>query len=278
VGRVISGIHAAAKLRQDIKSMIDVKNPPHLGVILYSDDHASKLYIKKKQEACAEVGIKSTLIRPRTKAQLFKTIHRLNDDKEYHGIIVQLPLPKQINVHTVFDNINPLKDVDAFHPSNIGLLLQGRPRFIPCTPHGIQYLLSYHNIGTVGKKIVIINRSDIVGKPLAALLMQDQLNANGTVVVCHDKTPRPILYELCLSADIIITAVGRPNFLTPNMVTSESVVVDVAINRVDGKIVGDAHKNVCQKVQAITPVPGGVGPMTVAMLLYNTAMACRAIA
>jgi methylenetetrahydrofolate dehydrogenase (NADP+)/methenyltetrahydrofolate cyclohydrolase len=204
---------------------------------------------------------------------LLSTIHYLNDDPAIHGILVQLPLPPCINQHLVFDAINPLKDVDVFSPVNVGLLLQGRPRLIPCTPQGIQELLLRSRIAIAGKKVAIINRSDIVGKPLHALLIQDDgKRANATVTLCHDGTPPEILKEVCLAADIIVVAVGIPNFLTEDMVHRNSVVVDVGINRVEGskKIVGDVEPQVWNKALACSGVPGGVGPMTVTMLLRNT--------
>lgn len=268
--RILNGITIANQLKQEMKKELENRDPPHLGVILCSDDPASQLYVRKKQEACAEVGIKSTLIRP-TKSPL-EVIDDLNNDPTYHGILVQLPLPKSINLtpHAVFDRINPFKDVDVFSPVNVGLLLQGRPRFIPCTPQGIQHLLTRSDIRIEGKKVVIINRSDIVGKPLSALLIQDHSEANATVCLCHDRTPPTRLKEVCLAADIIVVAVGKPSFLTPDMVNERSIVIDVGINRMNGKVVGDVADGVAEKVAAITPVPGGVGPMTVTMLLRNT--------
>lgn len=259
--------------------------PPCLAVVLCTEDPASSLYVKRKQDACKEVGITSYLVRPfeggienwtRPKDHLLATIDYLNRDSSVHGVLVQLPLPKGIDQYEVFDRIDPLKDVDVFNPVNVGLLLQGRPRFNPCTPAGIQELLTRHGIEIAGKKVCIINRSDVVGKPLHAMLIQNHDQANATVTLCHDRTPPSRLREACLVSDIIVVAVGKPGFLTADMVPAGAVVVDVGINRVEGskKIVGDSDfENVSKVAGWITPVPGGVGPMTVTMLLQNTLMA-----
>lgn len=281
--QILNGNNIAAQIRREMKIALSSRQltPPTLAVLLCSEDPASKIYVRKKAEACAEVGINSFLVCPfengiqnwsDPKERLLKTIGRLNSDTNVHGILVQLPLPKELNLsyHDVFDHIDPLKDVDVLNPINTGLLLQGRPRFIPCTPHGIQELLTRSGVEIEGKKVAIINRSDIVGKPLQALLIQDRKEANATVTICHDRTPPQRLQDVCQSADIIVVAVGKKNFLTANMVNKNSVVVDVGINRIDGKLVGDVHPDVYGIVAAYSPVPGGVGPMTVTMLLHNT--------
>jgi methylenetetrahydrofolate dehydrogenase (NADP+)/methenyltetrahydrofolate cyclohydrolase len=203
---------------------------------------------------------------------IFKLLDWLNEDCSIHGILVQLPLPKEIDQYQVFDHINPLKDVDVFVPENVGLLLQGRPRFVPCTPAAIQELLTRNKIPIEGKKVTIINRSDVVGKPLKSLLIQNNEQANATVTICHDHTPPELLRDTCLASDIIVVAVGKPKFLTAEMVPVGAVVVDVGINRIEGsnKIVGDVDfEAVSGKASWISPVPGGVGPMTISCLLKN---------
>lgn len=281
--QILDGVAIAKAIRSEIQQKISGRGPigpkPCLAVVLCSDDPASEIYVNKKREACLEVGINSLLIRPfeggienwfDPMGHLLSTIEWLNEDRSVHGILVQLPLPSCLDQRTVFDNINPVKDVDVFSPTNVGLLLQGRPRFIPCTPQGIQELLTRSGVQIAGKQVAIINRSDIVGKPLGALLIQDHGEANATVVTCHDHTPPDRLKQVCLSSDIIVVAVGKPNFLTADMVPEGAVVVDVGINRVDKKVVGDVHPDVHAKVAAYSPVPGGVGPCTVACLLKNT--------
>lgn len=279
VARILDGTRIAAQIRAEIKGEVICGPSPHLAVVLCSDDPASQVYVRKKQEACAEVGIGSFLIRPfeggienwpTPMAHLLSTIKYLNEDPAINGILVQLPLPAPLDHHTVFDAINPLKDVDVFSPTNVGLLLQGRPRFVPCTPRAIQQLLARSGVRITGRQVAIINRSDIVGKPLSALLIQDQVEANATVVTCHDRTPPERLKQICLSSDIIVVAVGKAGFLTPDMVPEGAVVVDVGINRVGKQIVGDVDSGVAEKASWISPVPGGVGPLTVTMLLKNT--------
>ena len=282
MAKLLDGQKISDQIRNEIKDELLCRVPPCLAVVLCTDDPASEIYVQRKQKACEEVGITTFLLRPfqggldkweHQEEHLLSTIDYLNNDPAVHGILVQLPLPRGINQHWVFDRINPLKDVDVFNPTNVGLLLQGRPRLIPCTPQGIQELLLRSGIPIAGKKVAIINRSDIVGKPLNALLIQDDgQRANATVVLCHDRTPPERLKEVCLASDIIVVAVGIPNFLTEDMVHEKSIVVDVGINRKEGskKIVGDVHPAVHDKVFAYSPVPGGVGPMTVTMLLRNT--------
>lgn len=282
MAKLLDGKKIAQDIRNEIAhELINTKIPLCLAVVLCTNDPASKIYVDRKRKACEEVGITTFLIKPfqggldkwdHHTEHLLSTIEYLNNDPAVHGILVQLPLPFSINQHLIFDHINPLKDVDVFNPVNVGLLLQGRPRLIPCTPQGIQELLIRSNIPIAGKKVAIINRSDIVGKPLNALLIQDDGNrANATVTLCHDRTPPDTLKSICLSSDIIVVAVGIPNFLTEDMVHDKSVVVDVGINRIEGsnKIVGDVHPAVYDKVFAYSPVPNGVGPLTVCSLLKN---------
>lgn len=288
MAKILDGKLAAKEIRSQVKDEIDIKRPLHgqpcLAVVLSSEDPASKLYVRKKREACEEVGITSFLVKPFEGGtdqwtdpyhHLMSTIQYLNDDCAVHGILVQLPLPASLKQYQydVFDAINPMKDVDVFSPTNVGLLSQGRPRFIPCTPQGIQELLTRFNVEISGKQVCVISRSDIVGKPLSALLIQDDGNkANATVVTCHDRTPPELLKQVCLTSDIIVVAVGQPNFLTPDLVQEGAVVVDVGINRLEltNKIVGDVDPLVYDKVYAYTPVPGGCGPMTICGLLKNT--------
>lgn len=283
--QILDGNAIAATIRSEIKSEIAQRNrmAPCLAVVLCSNDPASEIYVRKKQEACAEVGINSFLIKPfqggienwfDPMGHLISTIKWLNEDNSVHGILVQLPLPKPLESSKIFDVINPLKDVDVFSPTNVGLLLQGRPRYVPCTPQAIQELLTRSGVQIAGKQVAIINRSDIVGKPLSALLVQDHGEANATVVTCHDQTPPERLKQVCLSSDIIVVAVGKAGFLTADMVPEGAVVVDVGINRVGKKIVGDTDfEAVSQKTSWISPVPGGVGPVVVSCLLKNTILA-----
>jgi methylenetetrahydrofolate dehydrogenase (NADP+)/methenyltetrahydrofolate cyclohydrolase len=301
VAILLDGNKLSDEIRAEIKCEIDsrkinghwhtthshweVKPAPCLAVVLCSQDPASEVYVRRKQEACKAVGINSFVTRPfesglenwyNPMGHLLELIEWMNNEDAIQGILVQLPLPEPLCKYKVFDAICPMKDVDVFSPENVGLLLQGRPRFVPCTPAGIQELLSRNKIPIKGKKVCIINRSDIVGKPLKALLVQDNEYANATVTMCHDNTPPDRLKEVCLASDIIVVAVGKQNFLTEDMVPEGAVVVDVGINRVEGtkKIVGDVdYERVLPKVSAITPVPGGVGPMTVTMLLRNTVKA-----
>jgi methylenetetrahydrofolate dehydrogenase (NADP+) / methenyltetrahydrofolate cyclohydrolase len=283
--KILDGLKAAADIKAELKREVaQMAVPPCLGVVLCSDDPASELYVRKKQDACAEVGITSRLVRPLASVmargtpidRLLADIKALNGNPSITGVLVQLPLGCGLNPHSVFDCIDPEKDVDVFSPVNVGLLLQGRPRFLPCTPSGIRELLVRNGIEIEGKKVCIINRSDVVGKPLHAMLIQNNTQANATVTLCHDRTPPDRLREICLRSDIIVVAVGKPGFLTADMVPDGAVVVDVGISRVEGskKIVGDVDFAAVAEVAGwISPVPGGVGPMTVAMLLRNTVAA-----
>jgi methylenetetrahydrofolate dehydrogenase (NADP+)/methenyltetrahydrofolate cyclohydrolase len=251
---------------------------PHLAAVLVGDDPASAVYVRNKQRACSEAGIRSTLhpLRPDTSQQsLLELIAALNRATDVHGILVQLPLPGQIDEATVLDAVHPLKDVDCFHPENVGLLWQGRPRFQPCTPAGCQRLLLESGVTTAGAQAVVLGRSEIVGKPMAALLLARGPGGDATVTVCHSRTRD--LAQITRQADILIAAVGQPRLVSAAMVKPGAVVIDVGIHRLaDGSLVGDVDfEPVSLVASAITPVPGGVGPMTIALLLENTLAAAR---
>ena len=250
---------------------------PCLVAVLVGENPASEVYVRNKQKTCEKVGMTSRLERlPATSRpeELLDLIGRLNADPSVHGILVQLPLPNGWDTNQVLDAVSPAKDVDAFGPENVGLICQGRPRFLPCTPHGVLQLLARYNIEVSGKHAVVVGRSDIVGKPLAMLLMQrtgplGEKVANATVTVCHSQTKN--LAEITKQADILIVAIGRANAITETHVKPGAVVIDVGINRTDIGLVGDVDFESARKVaSAITPVPGGVGPLTIAMLLKNT--------
>jgi len=260
---------------QTMTNILEKNVQPRLDVILVGDDKASEIYVKKKQEACNEVGIDSEIHRfsESEEIEACQKIIYLGEHYKVSGILIQLPLPPSWNINRVFDLIDPRKDVDVFSPVNVGLLVQNRPRFLPPTPLAVQKLIVDYGLTFKGKHVVVINRSNVVGKPLSSMLIQDNVFANATVTVCHDNTPHEILKQICLSADIIVVAVGIPNFLTPDMVKEHQVIIDVGITRQGKKIVGDADPSIKEKVFAISPVPGGVGPMTVAMLLHNTVQA-----
>jgi len=257
---------------------------PGLAAILVGDDPASAIYVRNKRRACDEVGMVSdTLLLPAdsTNEQVLECVQRLNDDPRFHGILVQLPLPPQVNERLIMESLDPGKDVDGLHPFNVGKLVQGRADFVPGTPAGIQQILLRNGHDPAGANVVICGRSDIVGKPLAILLMQRADGANATVTVCHTRTKN--LAEITRQADILVAAIGSPNVITADMVKEGAVVIDVGINRVDDasrksgyRLVGDVDfAAVSEEASAITPVPGGVGPMTIAMLLVNTLTATR---
>ncbi len=259
------------------------KKAPHLAAVLVGSDGASETYVASKVKNCEEIGFKSTLIRLDAtidEAVLIATIQQLNADDDVDGILVQLPLPKQISEAKIISLIDPGKDVDGFHPMSVGKMVQGLPTFIPATPYGIMLMLEHYNIETKGKHAVVIGRSNIVGRPISILLNRNTNPGNCTVTVCHSHTPN--LKEICLQADIIVAALGRPKFLTADMVKENAVVVDVGITRVPDaskksgfSIKGDVDfENVAPKCSYITPVPGGVGLMTIAALLMNTYNAC----
>jgi methylenetetrahydrofolate dehydrogenase (NADP+)/methenyltetrahydrofolate cyclohydrolase len=279
---LIDGKKIAEDIQEEIK--LHLKNSkgrkPCLAVVLVGDHPASKIYIARKTKACAEVGIDSLKIvlpSETSQSQLLETIEKLNTDNVVDGILVQLPLPAQINPKVITEAISPSKDVDGFHPLNVGKMLIGETDgFFPCTPLGISILLDRCQIDVSGKNALILGRSNIVGKPMAAILMQNQKYGNATVTIAHSQTKN--IKELCLQADLIITAMGNPLFLKKDMVKEGVIIVDVGINKLDDssrkagyRIVGDADfDNLQDKCSYITPVPGGVGPMTIAMLLSNT--------
>lgn len=250
---------------------------PQLATVLVGEDPASAVYVRNKHVACEKVGFRNqqhTLPATTSQAELLELVGRLNADPAVHGILVQLPLPEQIDEQVILDSVHPLKDVDAFHPENVGLIVQGRPRFLPCTPAGVQVLLRESGVDVDGAHVVVIGRSEIVGKPMGMILVQKGETANATVTICHSRTRH--LPTIVRTADIIVAAIGRPNFVTADMVKLGAVVIDVGINRVGDRLVGDVDfDDVREVASAITPVPGGVGPMTIAMLMQNTLTAAR---
>jgi len=250
---------------------------PTLAAVLVGDNPASEVYVRNKRRACEKVGIESRLHRlPDDAAQddLLALVAKLNKDEQVHGILVQLPLPPQIDEGRVLLAVHPHKDVDAFHPENVGRLVQGRPRFLPCTPAGIQQLLLRNNIPIAGRHAVVVGRSDIVGKPVAIMLLQRGEGADATVTVCHSRTKD--LAAVTRQADILIVAVGRAKMITADMIRPGATVIDVGMNRTDEGLVGDVDFAAAREVAGnITPVPGGVGPLTVTMLLQNTLTAAR---
>lgn len=280
--KIIDGNKIAEVMRAEIAAMAarlqaDAGVPAGLAAVLVGDDPASQIYVRNKRRACEKAGIRSTLHRlgaDTPQAELLDLVAELNEDPTVHGILVQLPLPKQIDEDTVVDAVDPEKDVDGFSPENLGLLAAGRPRFLPCTPHAVQEMLLRSGIRIEGSHVVIVGRSNIVGKPLGLILMQKAAGANAMVTICHSRT-RDIA-ALARQADIVIVAIGTPRFLTEDMVRPGAAVIDVGINRVDGAIVGDVDYEAVSRVAgAISPVPGGVGPMTITMLLANTVQAAR---
>jgi methylenetetrahydrofolate dehydrogenase (NADP+)/methenyltetrahydrofolate cyclohydrolase len=280
--RVIDGKQIAEQTRAEAAAgALELKARsgvvPHLAAVLVGDDPASAVYVRNKQIACDKAGFKSTLHRlPASTAQfaLLDLIRALNADPGVHGILVQLPLPKGLDTTRILDAVSPAKDVDGFHPENVGLMQQGRPRFLPCTPAGVMRMLKVSGLETSGKHAVVIGRSDIVGKPMAAVLSQK--GADATVTLCHSRTKD--IGAFCRSADILVAAIGIPQFVKGDMVKPGAVVIDVGINRVGDRLVGDVdYAPAAQVASAITPVPGGVGPMTIAMLLQNTLAAAVAL-
>ncbi len=255
---------------------------PCLAAVLVGEDPASEVYVRNKRKACERVGMTSQFIRlaaNTSEVELLDVVAELNAAPAVHGILVQLPLPKQIRESRVLDALLPAKDVDCFHPENVGLLSQGRPRFRPCTPHGVQQVLHRAGLPVLGKEVVIVGRSEIVGKPQAMLLMAKDSScgptaANATVTVCHSRTPN--LVEVTRRAEILIAAIGQPKFITAEMIKPGAVVIDVGINRTAEGLCGDVDfAPACEVASHITPVPGGVGPLTIAMLLLNTLTAAR---
>ena len=282
--QLLDGKLVSAAVKEEIKQQAILhKNnggkQPHLAAILVGNNGASETYVASKVKNCSDVGFKSSLVRLEenvSETELLATIEQLNTNADVDGILVQLPLPKHIHEEKIINAISPEKDVDGFHPVNIGKLVLGLPSFIPATPFGIMLLLKHYTINTAGKHAVVIGRSNIVGRPMSILLSQNTEPGNCTVTLCHSKTKN--LKELCLQADIIVAALGKPGFLTADMVKENAVVIDVGITRVkdDSKKSGFAIKgdvdfeNVAPKCSYITPVPGGVGLMTIGALLMNT--------
>ena len=282
--KILDGNQVARDIRSELaEEVIEfIQNNgvvPCLAAVLVGDDPASEVYVRNKRKDCEAVGIESQLHRlaaDTTLDDVLKLLAKLNKDDAVHGILVQLPLPAQIDAARVLSAISPAKDVDTFHPENVGRLVQGRPRFLPCTPHGVQQLLVRSGIEIAGRHVVIVGRSDIVGKPLAIMLSQRGAGGDATVTLCHSRTSD--LAAITRLADILVVAIGRPKFLTPQMVKPGAVVVDVGINRTDEGLVGDVDFDAVREVAgAITPVPGGVGPLTRAMLLRNTLSAAQAL-
>ena len=277
--KILDGKAVSLKVKESVKVRADELKKfgiePTLAVVLVGEDKASQTYVRAKEKACNEYGIKSVahrLSENTTQNELLALINVLNLDDSIHGILVQLPLPKHIDTNVVLAAIDPRKDVDGFHAVNVGKLVSGLDGFVPCTPLGVMEILKEYGIDVAGLNAVVIGRSNIVGKPMANLL----LNASATVTVTHSKTKN--LKEICKNADLIVAAIGKPFFLKADMVKDGAVVVDVGINRLDdGRLVGDVDfEEVAPKCSYITPVPGGVGPMTIAMLLNNTILATQA--
>ncbi len=278
MAELIDGKELAKKIRKSLKKEVEVLKEkgviPKLAVIMVGNDPASQVYVKNKSKACEKTGIafeEYLFDASITEEELTKTIEKLNNDQSVHGILVQCPIPKHINTNRTLRAISPNKDVDGFHPVNVGNLSIGEESFISCTPYGIVKMLEEYNIEVEGKNAVILGRSNIVGKPL----IQCMLNKNATVTVCHSKTKN--IEEITKNADILIAAIGKPKFVKESMVKDGAVVIDVGINRLeDGRIVGDVDfENVEKKASFITPVPGGVGPMTIAMLLSNVVKSAK---
>lgn len=271
--KILDGKKMADEIKSELKiEVLELKEKgivPGLAVVIVGNDSASKIYVKNKKRACEEIGMSSQVFEVEEKIsqkELLALIEKLNTDDKVHGILVQLPLPVHINREKIISAISPKKDVDCFHPENIGKMFLSQELFLPCTPAGILEILKRYEVDIIGKDVVIVGRSNIVGKPLALMM----INEGATVTVCHSKTKN--LQEKCLKADILVSAVGKAGLITKDMIKQGAVVVDVGMNRDDeGKLTGDVDfSGVSQIASAITPVPGGVGPMTIAMLLKNT--------
>lgn len=285
--QVLDGKAVAKTIRDEVAEevqqwMSSGGKQPTLAAVLVGEDAASQVYVRNKERACEKVGIASRLVRKSSETttdELLTLLAELNADSDVNGILVQLPLPGDIDTQQVLDAVSPLKDVDAFAPENVGLLVQGRPRYLPCTPHGVIRMLVHYGIEMAGKHVVVVGRSDIVGKPLANMAVQRELGfgsqfANATVTICHSRSQN--LAAITRQADILVAAVGQPQMITGDMIKPGAVVVDVGINRVESGLVGDVDYDAAMDVaSAVTPVPGGVGPLTIAMLLRNTLTACK---
>ena len=278
MAKILSGKTVSARVKQELKieaeNLTKAGTKPGLAVVIVGDDSASKVYVANKEKACAELGIyseKYALSADTTEDELLNLIKKLNADDKIHGILVQLPLPEHLDDKTIINNILPFKDVDAFHPTNVGRIMIGDFDFVPCTPAGIMELIHESGVEVGGKECVVIGRSNIVGKPMSMLLLHE----NGTVTVCHSKTAD--LKAQTRRADILVAAVGIPKFVKADMVKPGAVVIDVGMDRDEnGKLCGDVDFDEVEKIaSAITPVPGGVGPMTIAMLMRNTITAAK---
>lgn len=278
MAEIIDGKAVAKKIRKELKKEVEELKTkeitPKLAVIMVGDNSASQVYVRNKSKACEKAGIEFEEFlfdKDTTEEKLLDTIDMLNKDESVHGILLQSPVPKHINIQRAFEKISPKKDVDGFNAVNVGKLSIGQDAFISCTPYGIIKMLEEYNIETEGKHTVILGRSNIVGKPM----IQCMLNKNATVTVCHSRTKN--IAEITRNADILIAAIGKPKFVTEDMVKDDVVVIDVGINRMeDGTLCGDVDfENVSKKASYITPVPGGVGPMTIAMLIYNVVKAAK---
>ena len=280
--KVLSGKDTAVAVYASFKNRLDILSKkgiiPGLCVILVGDDPASQIYVKTKSKKLQSLGLRSKNIylnNDVSQNELIQTINGLNQDSNYHGILVQMPLPGHIDSQLIINSIDSTKDVDGFHPENVGWLSIGKPRFIPCTPKGIMKIFKHYNIELSGKDIVVIGRSNIVGRPMSILVSSNGEWSNGTCTICHSRTKN--LEQYTRNADVVISAIGKPNYLKADMIKEGSIIIDVGINRVEAendkgyKIIGDVDYNsVIDKVSFITPVPGGVGPMTIAMLVENT--------
>lgn len=273
MANIINGKEVSLKVKNEVREkVLELRAKgiqTGLAVVIVGDNPASRVYVNSKKKACEEVGFNSfeyAMPQETTQQELLELVEKLNNDPSVDGILVQLPLPEQIDENAIINAISPDKDVDAFHPSNVGKIMIGEYAFLPCTPAGIMELIDSTGVEIAGKSCVVIGRSNIVGKPMSMLL----LHRSGTVTICHSKTKN--LKEICSQADILVAAVGRPNFVTADMVKEGAVVIDVGINRMeDKKLCGDVDfEAVSEKAGWITPVPGGVGPMTIAMLMKNT--------
>jgi methylenetetrahydrofolate dehydrogenase (NADP+)/methenyltetrahydrofolate cyclohydrolase len=288
--QIIDGKQVAEAMRVELKAEVEGLKArgvtPGLGVVLVGDDPASRSYVTAKEKACGEIGIYSDdhrLPADTTEPDLLAMVDRLNEDAKIYGILVQLPLPREISESNVLLRIKPEKDVDGFHPVNVGRMVVGEDALLPCTPHGCVQLLVRSGVQIAGAHVVVVGRSNIVGKPVANMLLQKKPNANATVTVCHTGTKD--MASFTRQADILIAAAGRPNTITADMVKEGVVVIDVGVNRVEDaskrsgyRLVGDVDfEGVSRKARLITPVPGGVGPMTITMLLHNTIQAAKAI-
>lgn len=280
---LIKGSEISKQIKEELKVEIaklkEINNiMPGLATVLVGEDEASKVYVGAKEKTCKELGIYSERMdipAATTETELLAIIERLNKDPKIHGILVQLPLPKHIDEKKILYAIDPAKDVDAFHPVNVGKLMLGVPDYLPCTPHGIQQLLIRSGIETDGAEVVVVGRSNIVGKPIANMMIQkSRKGANATVTICHTGTKDMVSHTR--RADILIVAAGKPKTITGDMVKEGVVVIDVGVNRLETGLVGDVDfDSVKEKAKAITPVPGGVGPMTIAMLMFNTVKSAK---